>query len=70
MDYQKEMQKSFKDILQITHRRIYNTLLNYTNGKNIKSELVDVLNFVFDEMRVIEKDIKISESDAGNTNSL
>lgn len=53
-----EAQKSFLNILQITHRRIFNILLNYTSKKDIKTDLVKVLDFVHDEMRVIEKDIE------------
>lgn len=61
-----EAQKSFLDILQIIHRRTYNILSDYTNKKDIKQDIVDLLGFTFDEMRVIEKDIKISESATRN----
>lgn len=65
-----EAQKSMLDILKIIHTRTYNMLLKSNRNENIKEDLVKLLDFEFDEMRVIEKDIKISESDAGNTNSL
>lgn len=65
-----EAQKSFLDIIQIIHRRTYNIFHNYKEKKDITKELVELLDFEFDEMRVIEKDIKISESDTCNNNSL
>lgn len=69
MDRFREAQESFLNILQIIHRRTYNILSNYTNEKDVKQDIVKLLDFTFEEMRTIEKDIKISES-AANKNSL
>ncbi len=59
-------QKSMLDILNIIHTRTYNMLLKLNRNENIKEDLVRLLDFEFDEMRVIEKDIKISEQATDN----
>lgn len=61
-----EAQKSMLDILNIIHTRTYNMLLKLNRNENIKGDLVRLLDFEFDEMRVIEKDIKISEQATNN----
>ena len=61
-----EAQKSMLDILNIIHTRTYNMLLKLNRNENIKEDLVRLLDFEFDEMRVIEKDIKISEQATDN----
>lgn len=63
MDPFVEAQKSFSNVLEIIHRRTYNILLKNTRKEDIKEDLTKLLNFAFDKMREIEKDIKISESD-------
>lgn len=59
-------QKSMLNILNIIHTRTYNMLLKLNRNENIKEDLVRLLDFEFDEMRVIEKDIKISEQATDN----
>ncbi len=59
-------QKSMLDILNIIHTRTYNMLLKLNRNENIKEDLVRLLDFEFDEMRVIENDIKISEQATDN----
>ena len=61
-----EAQKSMLDILNIIHTITYNMLLKLNRNENIKEDLVRLLDFEFDEMRVIEKDIKISEQATDN----
>ncbi len=61
-----EAQKSMLDILNIIHTRTYNMLLKLNRNEDIKGDLVRLLDFEFDEMRVIEKDIKISEQATNN----
>ena len=65
-----EAQKSFLDILETLHKNTYNIFLNYTSNKDIRKDLSSLLEFIFDEMATIEKDIKISEPDTTNNNSL
>lgn len=59
MDYQSEMQKNFLDILETVHGKVYNALIKYKNGKDITNDLTSTLKFLFDEMLVLEKEIKI-----------
>lgn len=59
-------QKSMLDILNIIHTRTYNMLLKLNRNENIKEDLVRLLDFEFDEMRVIENDIKIGEQATDN----
>lgn len=66
MENFEEAQKSFLDILKMAHRRTYNILLKQTRKEDTKEDLVKLLDFLFDEMRVIEKDIKISEQATDN----
>lgn len=66
MDNFVEAQKSMKNVLEIIHKRNYNILLKYKRNEDVSTDLIKLLDFVFDEMRVIEKDIKISESATDN----
>jgi hypothetical protein len=63
MDYQKEMQKSFINVLERAHAKVYNTFIKYKKGKDITNDLTSTLKFLFDEMLVVEKDIKIEACD-------
>lgn len=63
MDYQGEMQKSFLDILETAHGKVYNALIKYKNRKDITNDLTSTLKFLFDEMLLVEKDIKIEAYD-------
>lgn len=57
----KEMQKSFSSEFENIHKRLYNILSKYTQKKDIKNDMVRLLEDVFENARIIEKDIKIEE---------
>lgn len=53
-----EMQKSFNNTLKGIHSNLFYILMN---KNNTKVKILELVNYVSDEMKVIEKDIKISE---------
>lgn len=63
MNYQQEMQKEFKNILEIAHRKTFKMFYNYKNKKDVTKEFIELLSFIFNEIKVIEKDIKIEVTD-------
>ncbi len=63
MNYQTEMQKSFLDVLETAHEKVYNALIKYKTDKDITNDLTSTLKFLFDEMLVVERDIKIEACD-------
>lgn len=58
-----EMQKSFANEFESMHTRLYNTLHKYTNKEDITLDLVSMLEDIYDNMRILEKDIKIEVTD-------
>lgn len=64
MNYQEEMQKSFLDILETAHGKVYNALIKYKTDKNITNDLTRLLKYLSKEMSILEKDIKIEADDS------
>lgn len=56
-----EIQKEFSNILLIIHKKLYDAMQSKNDSKNLQKNLANTLEYVFDEMQTIEKDIKISE---------
>lgn len=67
MNYQEEMQKSFLDILETAHGKVYNALIKYKTDKNITNDLTGLLKYLSKEMSILEKDIKIEANDTNQT---
>lgn len=59
-----EIQKSFNDTLKSIHSNLYNILLN---TKENKSNIINLISYVSDEMKIIEEDIKIEASTSDKT---
>lgn len=54
-----EMQKSFVEENKNIHRRLYNILDKYTKKEDVKTDILRLMEDVFENARIIEKDIKI-----------
>lgn len=68
MKYETEMQEEFVKILKLIHNNLYNALHRYTNKQDIKKDLVKLMENVYDEMFILQKDININ-IEASNENS-
>lgn len=55
----KEIQTAMLSTLDITHKRLYDILDKYTKSKDIKLDLISLLEFIFDDMQMLKKDINI-----------
>ena len=58
-----EMQKSFVEENKNIHRRLYNILDKYTKKEDLKTDILRLMEDVFENARIIEKDIKIEVTD-------
>lgn len=58
-----EMQKSFVEENKNIHRRLYNILDKYTKKEDVKTDILRLMEDVFENARIIEKDIKIEVTD-------
>ncbi|MEG0872953.1 MAG: hypothetical protein RSD14_04895 [Clostridia bacterium] len=65
-----EAQKEHLNVIGTVHTRLYNMLQKFTNKQDIKREMVSLLEYAYDDMLIVQKDIKISEHDTENNNSL
>lgn len=54
-----EIQKEHVQVMNTVHSRLYNILHKYTNNKNIKTDLISLLEFAFEDMQTVQKDINI-----------
>ena len=58
-----EMQKYFLEENKNIHRRLYNILDKYTKKEDVKTDILRLMEDVFENARIIEKDIKIEVTD-------